>query len=237
MDQRNPYTIDVLDVALDVLERLLAEKDPQKTSKLARDLGTNRTRILRILKTLEERGFVQSDALTREFRLGLRFLEFAEHVREQVDIYQVAKPVLKDLARDTGDTAVLVVLLGTKAVVIHGFQGDTILQAGAPIGQPLPLHVGASPKILLAHLPEVDRERIIDEMDMPSYTPKTITNRKALRRHLEEIRGLGYAVDEGDLEVGVCATGAPVRDYTGRVVAGVTLITPAIRYTPDRRRD
>jgi IclR family KDG regulon transcriptional repressor len=237
MQKRNPYSIEVLGVALDVVERLLTTREPQSTSKLARDLGINRTRVLRILKTLEDRGYVQVNSETQEYRLGLKFLEAGEHVRDQLDIYQVAKPVLRELAQDTGDSAVLVVLFGRSAVCIDAYQGENLLQAEDPIGQPLPLHIGASPKILLAYLPKEQRERIIDEMELPSFTPKTITDREELRHHLEEIRQQGYAVDVGDLEVGVCATGAPVRDYTGRVVAGITVTTPASRYDPHRRQE
>jgi DNA-binding IclR family transcriptional regulator len=106
-----------------------------------------------------------------------------------------------------------------------------------PIGRPLPLHIGASPKILLAHLPAEERKRIIQHMELVRFTPNTITDRCELDRRLAEIRTQGYAVDEEDFEIGVYATGAPVRDHSGCVVAGVTVTTPAVRYTPQRRQE
>jgi DNA-binding IclR family transcriptional regulator len=232
------YTIELLDVALDVIEGLSGVGgEPLRASELSRKLDLNRTRVFRILKTLERRGYVQADHPNQGYRLGLKLLWLGEQVRQQLDLYRVAKPVLRELARDTGDTAVLVVLHGHSAVCVDRFQGENILQAEDPIGQPLPLHIGASPKILLAHLPQEQRERIIEGMELNPFTPNTITDRQELCRRLDEIRAQGYAVDEEDFELGVYATGAPVRDHSGRVVAGVTVTTPTIRYNPQRGQD
>lgn len=238
MPEESQYTIEIVDLALDVIEGLLAaEGEPQSASQLARRLGINRTRAFRILKTLERRGYVQSIHPTQSYLLGFKFLELAQGVREQVNIYNIAKPVLEELAKESGDSAVLVLLLGDYAVCVERSQGDHVLQVEDPIGRPLPLHIGACPKILLAHMPEQDRERIIREMELTPFTPNTITDRHELRRRLEEIRVQGYSVDAEDFEVGVYATGAPVRDHSSRVVAGVTVTTPAIRYTPQRGQE
>ncbi len=233
----DPYTIEVLDVALSVVEQMLAAGgQPQRASRLARQLGVHRTRVFRILKTLERRGYVEADPEGRGYRLGLKFLEIGAQVRERLNLRRAAEPILMDLARRTGDVAHLLVLYGHSAVCIDRYQGDHMLQVAAPIGKPIPLHVGASPKILLAHLPEPERERILEEIELTPFTPNTITDRDELRRCLEEIRAQGYAVDEEDFEIGVYAVGAPVRDHSGRVVAGVTVTTPESRYSPQRRR-
>jgi len=238
MPSKDQYAINALDAALDVIEGLLAAGDrPLRASDLARRLDLNRSRAFRILKTLERRGYVESDPETQGYRLGLKFLEIGARVRERINLRRVAEPVLMELARDTGDVAHLLVLHGRSAVCIDRYQGDHMLQVAAPIGRPLPLHVGASPKILLAYLPEPVRERLIREIELTPFTPNTITDRDELRRCLEQIRAQGYAVDEEDFEIGVYAVGAPVRDHTGRVVAGVTVTTPASRYSPQRRQE
>jgi DNA-binding IclR family transcriptional regulator len=109
------------------------------------------------------------------------------------------------------------------------------LQVATPIGQSVPLHVGASPKILLANAPEEERETLLKELSLQRFTPNTITDINELRRCLNEIREKGYAVDEEDYERGVYAIGAPVRDGTGRVIAGITITTPESRYSLERR--
>jgi IclR family KDG regulon transcriptional repressor len=122
-------------------------------------------------------------------------------------------------------------------VYVDRFQGDHIPQVEDAVGRPLTLHVGASPKILLAHLPAEERERIVQQMELKPFTSNTIKDWRELDRRSAEIRTHGYAVDEEDFEIGVYATGAPVRDHNGCVVAGVTVTTPAVRYTPQRRQE
>jgi len=238
MSNKGKYTIEVLDVTLDVIEYLAASgQEPQRHAEIARQLGIHRNRAFRIIKTLEERGYVEANPETQGYQLGLKFLEIGELVHERLDVGRVADRILMELAKKTGDVAQLLVLHGHSAVCIDSYRGNHRLQVAAPIGQPLPLHIGASPKILLAHLPEQDRERILQSIELTRFTPNTITDRDELRRCLDEIRAQGYAVDEEDFEVGVYAVGAPVRDHCGRVVAGITITTPESRYSPQRRQE
>ena len=237
MRDRDPYVIDVVDVALNVIECLNDESKSYGASELARKLGINRTRVFRILKTLELRGYVDYDPDTEAYRLGVKFLHIGENVRERLDLRREAEPVLIELARQTGDSAHLLILQGDHAVTIDRRQGENRLQVASPIGQSVPLYAGASPKILLAYLPEAERERIIRSTKFELFTDNTIRDADELRRCIERIRREGYVVDEQDYERGVYAIGAPVRDNTGRVVAGISITTPETRYSSARRQE
>ncbi len=236
MADKTDYRIDILDVALDLMEALLASGRPVGVSEVARAVGITRTRAFRILKSLEARGYVEPDSETQGYRLGLKLLEMGEGVREQLDLRRVAAPFLEELARETGDVAHMLVLRGDMAVCIERYQGSHSLQGAAPIGMPLPLHVGASPKLLLAYLPEAEREAHLASMQFERLTPNTITDPDTLRRHLVEVRAKGYSIDQENMEIGINAVGAPVRDHTGRVVAGVTVTTPVARWNDARRQ-
>lgn len=237
MRDHDPYVIDIVDVALDVIECLNDESRSYGASELARKLAINRTRVFRILKTLELRGYVDYDPHTQAYRLGVRFLQIGENVRERLDLRREAEPVLVELARQTGDSAHLLILRGEHAVTIDRRQGENRLQVASPIGQSLPLYAGASPKILLAYLPDAERERIIRSTEFESFTENTIASADELRGCIERIRREGYALDEEDFERGVYAIGAPVRDSTGRVIAGISVTTPETRYSPTRRQE
>ena len=232
------YRIDILDAALDLIEWLLmADGRPQSASEIARQLGVNRTRVFRILKNLERRGYVETDPQTRGYRLGLKFVEIGGRLRESLDLRRVAEPILMDLAQHTGETVHLLALFGRAAIRLDRYQGEHLLQVAAPIGEVLPLYIGASPKILLAFMPEEQRERIIQETKFTPFTRNTITNQDVLRRTLDEIRRQGYCVEEEDFELGVCSVGAPVRDHRGSVVAGVTVTLPSTRFGRERRAE
>ena len=188
-----------------------------------------------VLKTLEQRGYSELDPDTQGFRLGSKFLEFGKLVQGKDALRRVAEPFLMKLAQTTGDSAHLLIRFQDNAITVDRFQGHYRLQVATPIGQPLPLHVGASPKILLANAPEEERKIILKNLNLQRFTPNTITDKNELRRCLDEIRERGYAVDEEDYEMGVYAIGAPVRNDTGRVIAGITITTPESRYSLERR--
>lgn len=236
MTDKADYSISIVNVTIDLMEFLLASgRKPQSVSKIARHLTITRSRAFRILKTLEARGYVEVDKENQGYRLGLKLLEMGEGVREFLDLRRIAEPFLRELARKTGDVALLIVLRNNVAVCIDRYQGSYSLQGGTQIGVPLPLHVGASPKLLLANLSEPEREKLIDEMELTPFTPYTITSREELKQRLEEILIQGYSIDIEDFEIGINAIGAPVRDHSGNVVAGVTLTTPAARWDEARK--
>lgn len=236
-ENNDPYVIDIIDVALDVIEHINDDSKVYRVSEIARELGINRTRVFRILKTLENRGYVNFDPDTQGYRLGVKFLHIGETVLERMDLRREVEPVLMELARKTGDSAHLLILQGQRAVTLDRRQGEHRLQVASPIGQSLPLFVGASPKILLANLPDEERERIIQSIEFEAFTESTITDVEEFRRCLETIRQQGYAIDEEDYELGVYAIGAPVRDHTGSVIAGITITTPGSRYSAERKQE
>ena len=230
------YRIATLEVALDVVETFQSSgRDQLGVSELSRLLGQSKSRVFRIVNTLAERGYMRQDPETEEYRLGLGFMVIGETVRNQLNLRRIAEPILEELADTCGDAANLLVLFGQSAVCIDHRTGRYRLQAPAPMGVPIPLHVGASPKLLLAHLPEERREQIIQQIELTRYTANTIVDPDHLRRNLSQIREQGYSLDDEEFEVGVSAIGAPVRDYAGNVIAGVTVTVPEIRYNPDRR--
>ena len=237
MPKNERYAIDILDVTLDAIERMASsDREAHSASELARELQINRSRLFRILKTLERRGYVEYNPRTETYRLGLKFLTLSRNIRDRLALRREAEDLLKQLAIATGDGVHLVSVSGNYAVVIDRYLGDNMLQVAAELGELLPLHTGAAPKLLLAYMPETQRERILSEIELVSFTPYTLTDPERLARVLDEIRRSGYAVDEQELEIGVYAFGAPVFDDAGMVVAGVSVATPAVRYSPERRQ-
>jgi IclR family transcriptional regulator, KDG regulon repressor len=238
MPEEDRYIIEILDVALNVLDKMASSQEEYHSpSILARQFNLNRSRMFRIFKTLESRKYVIFDPKTGMYRLGMKFLEISQNIRDRLSLRSEAEDVLKALAAGTGDTSYLIIASGNSAIVVDRYSGDNMLQLAAPIGSSLPMHTGAAPKILLAFMPEEQRERMISEMELPSFTPNTISDKEILRKTLAEIRKQGYAVDEQDFEIGAYAFGAPIFDHEGNVVAGMSITTPTARCSPKRRKE
>jgi DNA-binding IclR family transcriptional regulator len=232
------YRFHSLEASLDVIEAFLTgDGAPLGVTEISQRLNLNKSRVFRILSTLTSRGYVRQDPQTQKYRLGPGFLAVGEAVRRQFALQEAAEPFLVELAERTGDAVYLAVRAGTGSVSISRHQGHHVLQVTTPVGQALPLHIGGCPKLLLAYLPEAEQEHIVEEMVLTRFTPNTITDRDELRRHLAQIRAQGFAIDEEDFEPGVYVVGAPVWDFSGHVVAGISVATHAGRWSADRREE
>jgi IclR family acetate operon transcriptional repressor len=234
MAQNDQYAIKVLSATLDILEFMASRQDDQITvSMLSQELNLNRTRVYRIIKSLEYRGYVEFLAGTKILHLGPKLLVLHTRVWEQHDVRIAAEDQALRLTQATGDSVRLYIPLEGQAYLVDGFPGTNLLRVEHPAYAFFPMHIGASPKVILAYLPAEDCETILQEMDMLSYTPKTITDRDNLERQLELIRCRGYEVALEDMIEGVWAIGAPIFHPADQVVASLELIMPTSTWSPE----
>jgi IclR family KDG regulon transcriptional repressor len=230
------YRISVLEVAIQILETFLdGGADDQSLHTVTTRLGINKSRAFRILSTLQQHGLVEQDQETRDYRLGLKLIEFGERVRKRLDILHVAQPALDDLARETGETVFLGIAEGLEAVCIDKRESVHPIRLYAEVGRRAPLHAGGVPKVLLAYLVEHDA-RLLDQLPLRAMTPATITDRDALARNLAEIRAQGYVVTHDDLDWGASSIAAPIRAHGGRVIAAVSIAGPDERFRQDHEQ-
>jgi len=198
--------------------------------ELSRRLGCPRANVYRLLAALGAKGLVQplpSDR--RRYQLGLRLLDLGERVRQGLNLRQVALGFMQALSKTTGESVYLAVRDGWEGVVIEGVDSPRNLRLYTRIGARMPLHGGASTKVLLAWAPAEEVEALI-RAGLPRYTPRTITDPERLRAHLAQIRRDGHALSREELDDGATGIGVPVRDDTGAVVAGLSLSGPSNRF-------
>jgi IclR family acetate operon transcriptional repressor len=229
-------TIRSLEATLDVLEGFLAPGgDFRGVTELSRMTGMQKNRVWRILTTLARRGYVLQDEETQKYSLGPGFLILGETFRNRLDLRRTAAPFLDELAEESGDAIHLDIKYGQEAVLIDRRLGSHGVQVTGPIGEAIPLFIGASPKIHLAFLSKRERKELLDQIQIVPLTPNTVKSREMLEGQLEQIRTLGYWVEEEDYEIGSNEVAAPVFEHTGRVVACLGIAIPRARYTPERR--
>ncbi len=103
------------------------------------------------------------------------------------------------------------------------------------MGQHIPLHATSNGKVLLSGL---DRQALDDLLGKLSpYTSLTITKKSKLREELAQVREQGYALAIDELEVGLTAAAAPIRNAHGDVVASMSVSGPTFRLSEDRIAD
>lgn len=222
-----------VDRAVSVLE-ILAQRGAAGVSEVAGEIGVHKSTVFRLLGALEARGLVEQSVERGKYRLGFGIVRLAGAVTGSFDLSQQARPVLERLAEEIGETVNIAVLDENYAVNLYQVRGPGAVGADNWVGQLTPPHATSSGKILLAHLPEDERDRVLARAGQERLTPRTLTTRAALERHLDTARERGYAVTLEELEVGLHAMAAPIRGRDGEVMAAISASGPAYRFSEDR---
>ena len=144
------------------------------------------------------------------------------------DIVGVARPFMRELWQELGETVDLTIVSNDQVLFIETFESTNHLKAEySPVGKKLPLHCTASGKILAAYSPE----KISSNWPSPiltAYTPNTITNPLELKKELENVREHGYAMDDGELDQNIKSYSAPIFDGNYAVPAALTVVIPKV---------
>jgi len=199
---------------------------------LSRQLDLHKSTVSRLLSTLEQEGFVEQNPETGKYRLGMALVTLAGIVLERIDLREVARPYLNELAERTQETVNIVVLSDNECMNIGGAASPRPIQYIGRMGRRTPLHCTSAGKVLLAYLPPDERPRLLPE-PLPRYTARTIVDRDRLVQVLEQIRQQGYAITHEEHQEGLSAVAAPIYDHTGQVAAAVVVSGPTYRIGPE----
>jgi DNA-binding IclR family transcriptional regulator len=212
-----------LDRALTLLTELA--RGPKTLDQLAETVDVHKSTVLRLLRTLESRRFVQRTD-PRHYRLGTALFDLANRALEDRDVRRSVAPALRWLNELTGHTVHLASYEGGEAVYIDKYDGRHSVRMYSRIGRRAPLHCTAVGKVLLAELPEPDRRSIVESMDYPKLTANTITNPTDYLAELDRVRIKGYALDNAEHEDFIHCAAAPIRSADGTVLAAVSMSVP-----------
>jgi DNA-binding IclR family transcriptional regulator len=179
------------------------------------------------LKTLGELGFVHNDRGT--YRPSMQFMLYGARVRNQCELYQVARQELNDLSQDTGEHATLIIEEGGRGVIYAISEGDHPTKLITNAGVRTYLHTNACGKAMLSEMDREQVEQIVDEHGLPPQTNRTITNRDELYEELEQVREQGYATNQDEALKGMKAVGAPLKNINDEVPGAVSVFGPTRR--------
>ena len=201
-------------------------------SDIARSARIPAATARRCLLTLEELGYVTRSG--RDFLLRPRVLELGAAYLESMNIEQITKTQLEELARKTADSAALCVLDGVDIVYVARTSVRTLLRLEAHVGSRFPAHATSMGRVLLAGLSAERLQRYFDSAKLEALTERTVTDPAKLRALIEECRRAGYAAVEDELAYGVIALAVPVFDHERRVVAALNSSSHSRRTTRTR---
>ncbi|MGH7898581.1 MAG: IclR family transcriptional regulator, partial [Candidatus Binatia bacterium] len=225
----SPYQVQVLDRAVTILEALAARDGDLSLYELAANLDLHKSTIHRLLMVLERHRLVERGTESGKYGLGLKLFELGNKAIARLGLAERARPHLERLVAEAGETAHLCILDDGEVLYLEKVEPSRTVRVPSNVGQRNPAHCTAVGKALLAHLADAELDSVIRSRGLKAYTRNTITNPALLKRELRAIRQRGYAVDDEEIDEGLRCIGAPVRDFSGKVVASMSIAGPAFR--------
>jgi DNA-binding IclR family transcriptional regulator len=212
--------------AVSVLD-VLAAGGELGTNEVARRTALHPSSVSRLLATLVDAGLVEHAPESGRYRLGLRLLDLGNAVLGRLDLREIARPHLRSLAEETGETATLSAPGEPDAITVDFVQSASSVQSVARLGRPSVAHATATGKVALA----------FGDVQLPgeplhAFTERTIVDGAVLAGEVERVRTQGWAQALGEREEGLNALAAPVRGSRGELAAVLGLQGPASRFGP-----
>jgi len=194
-------------------------------TELSLELNLPKSTVHRILKDLSRYSVVEKENDTSRYKIGLRILKYSNSLLRSLDLRQIVKPILKKVCNETQETTFLTAWRNDQGICIDSISSSrsTNTHLFVEIGREMPFHCTASSEVLLANQPIEDIKRIINKKQLRKYTPNTITEPKKLIIHLLDIKNKGFAVCNEELEEGIKAVAAPIKNINGKTIASITI--------------
>jgi IclR family KDG regulon transcriptional repressor len=219
------------------LNQVLSLFTPERTElsvlEVAELLGRPRSTVYRLLANIEREGFLDQDAVTGLYRVGIRLAALGELASHSTSLQRLVMPELRRLNSETGETATLMLLLGNEGITVDVVDSYQPLMTPGLLGRHNPIHASAGGKAFLTWLPQAQRDKLIVP-PLKRYTPTTITDVRTLLKELEHSRRRGYTTVKGEFSPDVVGAAAPIWNHRDAMVATLTIGGPSTRVTSAR---
>jgi len=233
---KSDYVIQTVNHALRLLEEFRAE-DELGVTELSRRLNLHKNNVFRLLATLEQRGYIEQSSANERYRLGAKCLELGEIFCRSHSLLEQARPILRSLAEEVGETVHLAQMTSFEVVHVDAQVHQQPILAPSRVGQRLPVHCTALGKVLLGSASDCCRQvyeqNVVAGRELPPRTGATIVDPIKFFEEVRTAAGQGYALDIEECEEGLSCAAVPVYDRTSLVVAALSVSGPSFRLGVD----
>lgn len=228
-DERQRVGVQSLGRAFAILEEVARHRPGIGLAELSKLVGLHNSTTFHLAKTLVSLGYLRQERDSKRYRIGRPLFALAASALDEIEMVNVATPVLEDLSRETSESSHFAVRMGDAVVVIARTSGPGAFQLTDRVGVVRPAHCTALGKIILASFRSDQLSRFLDRVELKPSTAKSITDRETLLREIAEVRRTGVAFDDGEFNPEVRCVAVPVADFTGKVVGALGISGPIWR--------
>ncbi|WP_254906493.1 IclR family transcriptional regulator [Clostridium tyrobutyricum] len=217
-----------------IIELMSEYGEPMRLQTISQELNIPATTVLRFLYTLMQCGYVEQDRETLKYYLTLKICAISNKVKSNNQISYVAKPYLFSLSKIVKESVCLAIEKDMTIIYIDVVDGpDQMLKTMQRIGNIAPMHCTGIGKLILLDKSEEDIDYMIENKGLTKFTDNTLITKESLMNELKEISKLGYAFDNEECEIGARCVAVPIKDYTGKIVAGISVTGSIFKITDE----
>jgi DNA-binding IclR family transcriptional regulator len=215
--------------AFGILEEVARHREGIGLAELSKLVGLHNSTTFHLARTMVSLGYLRQERDSKRYRIGRPLFALAASALDEIEMVNVATPVLEDLSRETGESGHFGVRMGDAVVVIARTSGPGAFQLTERVGVVRPVHCTALGKIILASLRPDQLKRVLDRIQLKPSTANSINDVATLMDEIEETRRTGVAFDDGEFNPEVRCIAVPVMDFTGQVVGALGISGPIWR--------
>ncbi len=227
----NKYLIPNIARALKILEYLSRHAKEVGIAELASILDYPNNSVFRILNSLEFYGYVEEK--NRKYTVTPRLLYLGYAGMRNNGFNENATDVMRELRDEVNETVMVGKLVGNQIVIIEQFTSFQYIKFSTEIGAHVNLHASAPGKAILSFLPEIEKNKLLDQIVFTRYTNSTIPSKNAMIEELNRVAERGYSIDNGEQIPEVHCVGAPIFDYRHYPIASLWVSGPSFRLSQE----
>jgi DNA-binding IclR family transcriptional regulator len=228
-EDRQRVGVQSLGRAFAILEEVARHREGIGLADLSKLVGLHNSTTFHLAKTMVSLGYIRQEKETKRYRVGRPLFALAASALDEIEMVNVATPILEDLSRETGETSHFAVRMGDAVVVIARTAGPGAFQLTDRVGVVRPAHCTALGKVILASLRPDQLERFLERVELKPSTPKSVADVPVLLREIAEIRRSGIAFDDGEFNLEVRCVAVPVKDFTSQIIGALGISGPVWR--------
>src|SRR5450759_3995166 len=228
-DDRQRVGVQSLGRAFAILEEVARHREGIGLAELSKLVGLHNSTTFHLARTMVSLGYLRQEKDSKRYRVGRPLFALAASALDEIEMVNVATPILEELSRETSESSHFAVRMGDAVVVIARTSGPGAFQLTDRVGVVRPAHSTALGKVILASLRSDQLERFLERVELKPSTEKSITEIPALLREIAEIRRSGIAFDDGEFNPEVRCVAVPVTDFTGQVIGALGISGPIWR--------
>jgi IclR family KDG regulon transcriptional repressor len=206
-----------------IIEALAAAGQPMRLTALANQLGEPKAKMHRHLSTLKHLGFVDQDAKTETYRLGLKLVYIGQSAIDQFDLRRLAEPYMSRLRDLTRQTVVLSTPASGDAIINAVVESPNLVTISVRLGYRLPAHASAQGRLNLAFAPPAVQQRILARK-LQAFTPRTMVDPAKLRERLTQIRQQLFDISMDETLLGISAVAAPILNFDNELAGAIAIV-------------